>query len=127
LDERKRKELEFHDRDRNRSEIPKMDSDTYERFYGNKKYYSATARSKRYVETWLATNVPGKIFLDYACGNGVQAIVAARNKAKLSIGIDISAVSIGNARNDARAAGVESNTRFVQADAENTRLPDNSV
>ena len=127
LDERKRKELEFHDRDRDRAALPKLDSDTYERFYGNKKYYSATARSKAYVENWLATQVPGKVFLDYACGNGVQAIVAAKNKAALSIGIDISAVSIANARNDAKQAGVSSNTRFVQADAENTRLPDNSV
>lgn len=39
LDERKRKELEFHDRDRDRALIKSLDQDTYERFYGNKKYY----------------------------------------------------------------------------------------
>ena len=39
LDERKLKELEFHDRDRNRDLINSLDQDTYERFYGNKKYY----------------------------------------------------------------------------------------
>lgn len=127
LNERKRKELEFHDRNRDRAGLEELDSDTYERFYGNKKYYHATARSKRYVENWIAEHVPGKVFLDYACGNGAQAIHAARRGARLSIGIDISRTSIANARADARAAGVEVSTRFVQADAENTRLPDGSI
>jgi ubiquinone/menaquinone biosynthesis C-methylase UbiE len=127
LSERKRKELEFHDRDRDRSTVQEMDSDTYERFYGNKKYYSATARSKNYVEDWIARNARGKVFLDYACGDGKQAILAAKHGASLSIGIDISRVSVDNARVDARQAGVAANTRFVQADAENTRLPENSV
>jgi len=38
LDERKRTELEFHDRDRDRKKIEELqtqDQDTYERFYGN--------------------------------------------------------------------------------------------
>ncbi len=127
LSERKRKEIEFHDRDRDRTQMPSPGSDTYERFYGNKKYYAATERSKSYVEQWLATNVRGKVFLDYACGNGKQAIAAARSGASLSIGIDISAVSVQNARADAAAAGVSGNSRFVQGDAENTRLPDGSI
>jgi ubiquinone/menaquinone biosynthesis C-methylase UbiE len=127
LSERKKKELEFHDRDRDRSGQSTLDSDTYERFYGNKKYYKATSRSKRFVENWIAEHVPGRVFLDYACGNGAQAITAARHGARLSVGIDISRTSIENARADARLAGVESTTRFVQADAENTKLPDGSI
>jgi ubiquinone/menaquinone biosynthesis C-methylase UbiE len=127
LSERKKKELEFHDRNRNRSSLPRLDSDTYERFYGNKKYYQATSRSKHFVEDWIADHVPGKVFLDYACGNGAQAIMAAKYGARLSVGIDISRKSIENARADAKAAGVEGRTRFVQADAENTKLPDNSI
>jgi ubiquinone/menaquinone biosynthesis C-methylase UbiE len=127
LDERKRKELEFHDRDRDRAALPKLDSDTFERFYGNKKYYDATARSKAYVADWIRSHARGKIFLDYACGNGEQAIFAAKNGARLSVGIDISEVSIRNARADAEAAGIRGNVRFVQADAENTRLPDECV
>jgi ubiquinone/menaquinone biosynthesis C-methylase UbiE len=127
LSERKKKELEFHDRNRNRSSVPRLDSDTYERFYGNKKYYQATSRSKHFVEGWIADHVPGKVFLDYACGNGAQAITAAKYGARLSVGIDISRKSIENARTDAKAAGVEGSTRFVQADAENTKLPDNSI
>jgi ubiquinone/menaquinone biosynthesis C-methylase UbiE len=126
LNDRKRKELEFHDRDRDREKIKQLDQDTYERFYGNKKYYSATEASKRYVDEWIRRNVPGKVFLDYACGNGVNAIKAAQWGAGLSIGIDISSVSVDNATNDAKAAGIM-NAVFVQADAENTQLQDRSV
>lgn len=127
LDDRKRKELEFHDRDRDRAKIESLDQDTYERFYGNKKYYQATSRSKAYVDDWIRTQANRKIFLDYACGNGVNAIKAAKAGAALSIGLDISSVSVTNARQDAAAAGVAENSYFVQADAENTKLPDSSI
>ncbi len=127
LDQRKRRELEFHDRDRDRQKIQQLDQDTYERFYGNKKYYQATEPSKRYVDSWIERSAAGKVFLDYACGNGANAIKAARAGAKLAIGLDISPVSVANARADASAAGVSENTFFVQADAEDTRLPDDSI
>ncbi len=127
LDERKRLELEFHDRDRNRDRIASLDKDTYERFYGNKKYYQATSRSKAYVDQWINSHASGRVFLDYACGNGVNAIKGAKAGALLSIGLDISPVSVANATRDAAAAGVSDNTYFVQADAENTRLPDSVV
>jgi ubiquinone/menaquinone biosynthesis C-methylase UbiE len=130
LNERKRLELEFHDRDRDRKKIDEMkqqDQDTFERFYGNKKYYDATQDSKVYVDDWIAKHAPGKVFLDYACGNGDGAIKAAKAGAALAIGLDISSVSVNNARADAAAAGVSGNTMFIQADAENTKLPDGSV
>lgn len=124
---RKRSELEFHDKNRDREQAARIDQDTYERFYGNKKYYSATADSKAYVDRWIADHAAGKVFLDYACGDGFNAIKAAKAGASLAVGIDISPVSIENARRDAAAAGVAKNTYFVQADAEDTRLPDDSV
>jgi ubiquinone/menaquinone biosynthesis C-methylase UbiE len=127
LNDRKRQELEFHDRDRNRKNIESLDSDTFERFYGNKKYYAATQDSKDYVDDWIVKHAPGKVFLDYACGNGEGAIKAAKAGAALAIGLDISSVSVTNARADAAATGVSGNTMFVQADAENTKLPDGSV
>jgi len=127
LDERKRKELEFHDIHRDRSEPESMDQDTYEKLYGNRKFYAATELSKAYVDRWIAENARGKVFLDYACGNGFNAIKAAEAGAKLAIGIDISRVSVENARRDALEKGLSENTRFVQADAENTKLPDNGV
>ena len=127
LTERKRRELEFHDRDRDRKQLQNLDQDTFERFYGNKKYYDATQHSKDYVDEWIRTNARGKVFLDYACGNGANAIKAAQAGAALAIGLDISPVSVENARADARAAGVAANTFCVQADAENTKLPENSI
>ena len=127
LSSRKAAELTFHDRDRDRTAHARMPQDTYEKFYGNRKYYSGTQASREYVEQWLQKNVPGKVFLDYACGNGGTAIKAAKYGAGLSIGFDISHVSVENAKADAAEHGVSDKTRFFQADAENTRLPDKSV
>lgn len=127
LDKRKVKELEFHDKHRDRASVTDIDQDTFEKFYGNKKYYEATERSRGYLREWIRKVAKNKIFLDYACGDGAQAILAAKAGASLSIGIDISRVSIENARRDAKEAGVSGNTFFVQADAENTLLPSNSI
>lgn len=129
LDLRKKTELEFHNRDRDQSfrKEAAKDADTYERFYGNKKYYKATQRSKDYVSRWIAENGRGRIFLDYACGNGQFAIEAGKAGAEQALGLDISNVSVANARQFAAEAGVAERTRFFQADAENTKLPSNSI
>jgi ubiquinone/menaquinone biosynthesis C-methylase UbiE len=127
LEERKLKELEFHDRDRDRKTDIQPGTDMYDKFYGNKKYYVATASSRDYTAEWIARHAKGKVFLDYACGNGVNAIAAAKAGATLAMGLDISPVSVENAKIDAAAAGVAVNTEFFQADCENTKLPDNSV
>ena len=126
LDERKLKELEFHNRDRDPGfkQSAESSSDTYEKFYGNRKYYRATARSKEYIQEWIAAHARGKVFLDYACGNGFYAIDAAKAGAAQALGFDISNVSVENAR---RAAQGLANIRFFQADAENTRLPDQCI
>jgi ubiquinone/menaquinone biosynthesis C-methylase UbiE len=126
LDERKLKELEFHDRDRDRSIQETLDKDTYDKFYSNIKFYSTVKRSTDYCENWMAENAKGKVFLDYACGNGANAMKAAKAGAALSIGFDISEVSVKNAQEDAKKQGLD-NTFFFQADAENTKLPDSSV
>ena len=127
LNKRKLAELEFHDRDRDRKAVESIDQDTFEKFYGNKKYYAATDASREYTKNWIETHAKGKVFLDYACGNGVNAIVAAKSGAALSIGMDISPVSVNNARADAESDSVSDNTLFFQADCENTKLPDNSI
>lgn len=120
-------ELEFHNRKRDGERLEKLDQDTYEKFHGNRKYYSATKRSHDYIHAWIARHAPGKVVLDYACGQGGMARQAAKCGAKLVIGLDISDVSIQNARELARQDGVEANTYFVQANAEDTRLPDECV
>ncbi len=132
LDERKKKELEFHDKDRDNQFVEKAKAeDTYEQFYGNRKYYSATARSKNYVERWIKQESKGKIFLDYACGNGLKARLAAQNGSRLSLGFDISAISVQNAKKYAKEDDIQLNKEggvcFFQADAENTLLPDNCI
>lgn len=124
LNERKRVELDFHNRDRDPNFRQEAAGDTYEQFYGNKKYYSVTRRSKQYVMSWIAENATGKVFLDYACGNGEIAIAAANAGAAISLGLDISDVSIRNAR---RASENINNIRFFQADAESTQLPDSCI
>jgi len=129
LTERKRKEWKFHDRDRDKARIDNVKStDTYEKFYGNRKYYAITKRSNQFVKNWIAIESKGKVFLDYACGDGGNAIFAAQSGASLSLGFDISRLSIRIAREAAQSAGLnENNIRFFQADAENTKLPDNSI
>jgi ubiquinone/menaquinone biosynthesis C-methylase UbiE len=127
LSDRKRAELAFHDEHRDRAVTDTLDQDTYEKLYGNRKYYSATQDSKNYVNSWIDREANGRVFLDYACGNGFNAIRAAKAGAELAVGIDISAVSVQNSRSDAAAAGVESGTVFLQADAEDTKLPDNCI
>jgi len=127
LGKRKKKELEFLDKDREPSRIESMDKDTYEKFYGNIKYYKATSLSKVYVDNWVKEECKNRVFLDYACGNGGNAIKAAKYGSELSIGLDISRISIENAKREAKKAGVNKNIYFIQADAENTMLPDNSI
>jgi ubiquinone/menaquinone biosynthesis C-methylase UbiE len=127
LDERKRKELEFHDRDRSRESRKQLDQDTYEKFYGNERYYGTVQRSEAYTTAWIQKHARGRVFLDYACGNGTRAIQAAKEGASLALGLDISRVSVENAKIDAEKAGVTANTCFFQADAENTKLPNDSV
>jgi ubiquinone/menaquinone biosynthesis C-methylase UbiE len=129
LDGRKKAELEFHNRDRDpafRQNAGKA-GDTFERFYGNHKYYRATRRSNEYIFDWIARNAKDKIFLDYACGNGGYSMFAAKAGAALVAGFDISDVSVRNVRATAEKLGLSANTRFFQADAENTKLPDASI
>ncbi len=117
LDERKQKELAFHDAYRAGTGSG----------YANKKYYSSATLSQKYILRWIGENAAGRIFLDYACGDGRYAILAAKGGAKLAIGIDISAVSVTQAKQQAEREGVSANTYFVQADAEDTKLPASSI
>jgi ubiquinone/menaquinone biosynthesis C-methylase UbiE len=127
LCERKKEELEFHDRDRDQTRIQSLDRKEFEKYYGNRKYYGGTALSREYIDCWIAEHSRNLVFLDYACGNGLYAINAAKAGTLLSIGLDLSPVSIENAKQDALHQGVPENTVFIVADAENTLLPDNSI
>lgn len=93
----------------------------------NGRRYKTAELSRRYTEDWIRRNSKGKIFLDYACGNGFNAIRAAKAGAELAVGIDISNISVNNARDFASKEGVGENTFFLQADCENTGLPDECI
>lgn len=119
LSQRKRAELEFHDNVR--------DVALASAGHQNDKYYATIALSRTYREEWIRSHAPGRIFLDYACGNGEDTIAAAQAGAELAIGLDISRVSIENCRRHAAARGISNTTCFIQGDCENTGLPDDSV
>ena len=127
LSERKKEELLFHDRDRDEDLIKEtINQGNYEKYYGNVKYYDTAIRSRNYVHEWILNETKNKVFLDYACGNGLNAIKAAECGAELSIGMDISSKSIKNAEKKSKDLDLN-NIIFYQGDAENTLLPDNSV
>ncbi len=124
---RKLAELEFHNRDRDKEFTAKLPHDTYEQLHGNKKFYNTVQLSSAYVDTWIRQHSKGRIFLDYACGNGFNAVKAAKAGADLAIGLDISDISIKNAQQCAKEKGISENTYFIQGDCENTRLPNECI
>ena len=126
LEARKMKEIEWADHSRDKSVIESLPQDTFEKLHGNRKYYSVVERSNGYIADWMKREAPGHVVLDYCCGEGKEAIKAAKAGAALSIGFDISPVSVAVARSNAEEAGV-TNIEFFQGDAEATGLPDNSV
>jgi len=129
LEDRKKKELEFHNKDRDPDfvEEANKDQDTFEKFYGNKKYYQTTKLSVDYIDHWIKKNSRDKICLDYACGNGIYAFKMAKSNPKLVLGLDISDISIDNCVRISKEESLDEDTLFFQSDCENTMLPDNSI
>lgn len=120
---RKQEESCFHDRDRDPSRKTAEAIDSHAD-YSNRKFYKAASGAREYTQRWIQSNVPGKVFLDFACGSGESAIRAAEAGAALAVGIDLSYVSIDLARENARKAGVQDRTFFLVSDCEDTGLPD---
>ena len=119
LEPRKREEASFHDADRagNRDEV-ELES-------GNKRWYEAAEPVRRHMMRWIASESPGHVMLDYACGSGIMTLEFARAGAAATVGIDISEVSVRNATERAERAGVD-RVRFLQRDCEATTFPDAS-
>ncbi len=118
LEDRKREEIEHQDFVRD----PDRDGE-----YSNEKFYRTTQLSDDYLANWWSTHAPGKAILDYGCGNGENTVLAAKKKAGLVIGIDLSPVSLENAKRYAEKEGVGDRCRFLVADCEKTGLPDESI
>ncbi len=126
LDERKRREREWANFSRDKRLI-NAGGETEEKHRGNAKWYSTTQLSLEYRNAWLAEKVPGKVFLDYACGDGLETLKAARIGASVAMGIDVSNVSVANAAETALREGLADRCVFLEGDCEATGLPDNSV
>lgn len=124
LDERKKREGEFHDNMRNKTRLSNPASDTYEEFFTNHRFYRTAKTSREYFYGWIDQHVRDKVIIDFACGDGNTAVHAAKAGAKLAIGIDISNGSVENARRNAATAGVTDRTVFLRGDCEATGLPD---
>ncbi len=127
LEQRKQEEAVFHDSKVDRCGHDPNSEDLPEKKRANKRFYSTTEKSTNYVFDWIKQHVPGKVVLDYACGQGSLTREAARMGAALSIGLDVSKISVENAREDARREGVDDTAVFIQGDCEDTRLPDGCV
>ena len=122
LEERKREEAEFHDQYR-AGHVNEQHGTS-----SNHRFYEAATIVDDYRASWIKkwASVPPATFLDFACGDGLLTIEAAKAGAQAAVGIDISEVSVRNAAETADAAGVGDRTRFLQRDCENTGLPDNA-
>jgi ubiquinone/menaquinone biosynthesis C-methylase UbiE len=126
LDERKRREREWANFSRDKR-LVNSSGKTKEKHRANAKWYSTTQLSLEYRDAWLAERVPGKVFLDYACGAGLETLKAARMGAALAMGLDVSNISVANAGEAASDAGLADRCVFIEGDCEATGLPDNSV
>ena len=127
LEQRKQKESEFHDQMRDSARIARLGRDQYEEFFSDHRFYRTATLSREYFFGWVTRYAAGKTVLDFACGDGDVALRAAGAGAKLAIGIDISAVSVQNAKRAAIERGLAERTFFLRADCEQTGLPSDSV
>lgn len=127
LNDRKRKESEFHDWCRDDSLVPPDLAEQGESPHANKKYYETREASSSFVDQWIRDHAKGKVFLDYCCGLGGGAFLGAESGASLAIGMDISPLAIERCRQVAKDRRLTENTRFVVGDCERTGLPDNSI
>ncbi|MBC8275683.1 MAG: class I SAM-dependent methyltransferase [Chloroflexi bacterium] len=122
MEERKRKEAEFHDKVR--AKALREDKSEYERLTFSTRFYSVVRSSRAFVNGWLLERCPNRKALDYCCGNGEVSLFLAKNGAEVT-GIDISGESIKNAKEDAIREGIEKNASFLVMDAENLDFEDN--
>jgi ubiquinone/menaquinone biosynthesis C-methylase UbiE len=120
---RKEKEKELHNVLRNKSLKTSLE---FEYLSSNKKWYSITRDSDKFVQRWLSQRCHNKRVLDYCCGNGRMSINMAKMGASEVVGIDISDVSIENAKRHAREEGLAKKTNFFVMDAENMTFDNES-
>lgn len=120
-EERKRREVEFHDErelDRQR-----LSEEEWLRKYSNKKWYSVVGEHEDYVHGFLQSVAPGARALDYCCGLGVLTERLANYGARVT-GIDISPNSVEAATSRLAEAGLAEHADARVMDAEKLTFPD---
>ena len=122
---RDRASAETSEREKLLAALRRMDARTGE--HGKAKYYETTGRSREFVTRWITSNAPGRVFLDYACGDGRHALPAARSGATIAVGIDISRLSIESCRRAVEPPTLADRTFFLRGDCEDMGLPDHSI
>jgi ubiquinone/menaquinone biosynthesis C-methylase UbiE len=126
LEDRKKKERNWANFSRDRQYLEPSQA-TEQESRSNARWYSTTQLSAEYRISWLAKHIPGRIVLDYACGDGAETLRAAKMGAALAMGIDVSDISIQNATQVASREGLSERCVFLEGDCEATGLPDNSI
>ena len=122
LEARKRDEATFHDYIRSSEAIAQCPDSQR-----NLKFYKITQLSKAYVRHWLYTHVNGKVFLDYACGDGRHSeSILQHAEPQWLVGLDISPESVQLCAQKARALPHSERAYFFQGDCEHTEFPDNT-
>jgi SAM-dependent methyltransferase len=121
IEQRKIAEAEFHNRlrDHSLSQQPKLEA----HLTSNRKWYSIARKRNQFVQGFLRQHCAGARALDYACGGGGNALFMAEAGADAT-GIDISDVSVGNARREAARRGLQAS--FAVMDCESLDFADNT-
>jgi SAM-dependent methyltransferase len=122
METRKEKEAIFHDIVRNKN--LEKNSSEFSYLTSNRKFYSIIRQSWNFTENWLDERCQNKKVLDYCCGDGEMTILLAK-KGALAYGIDISPVSVENARKKAAGEGLEGKANFSVDDAEKLSFENN--
>jgi len=101
------------------------DSSTVKKHAKSRFVYETNTAVRKYIDSWIKSNVRGKVVLDLACGSGEITRLSSKYGAKLSIGTDLAALTIENNRE--QLSRDTEDIFFILDDAENMTLPSNSV
>lgn len=122
MEERKRKEIKYYDKQAEKILKILSKEDLVGDFEGFEPFVLS---SYKFFYDLLAKACQNKKILDYGCGNGIHSIPLAKMRAKKVIGIDLSGKSLEIARVRVKKEGVEEKIEFQKMDCEKMDFPDN--
>ena len=134
MEDRKKKEIEFHNKIRLVSEdqgvsetrwSPGLEKTIQDNeLWRNMAYYAIERKSRDFILKLFKDYAPGSVVLDMCCGNGDDSFILAKSGANKVIGCDISDVSLDNCNRRLEAEGLD-NVKFEFMDVENMSYSDN--